>query len=46
MPKAIRPYAIGRKAWRFSDITKGATASAQIYSRVETAKLNAQERYT
>ncbi|EPN09360.1 ISPsy5, transposase, partial [Pseudomonas syringae pv. actinidiae ICMP 9855] len=29
--RAIRPFAIGRKAWLFSDTPKGATASAQIY---------------
>ncbi|EPM96758.1 ISPpu15, transposase Orf2 [Pseudomonas syringae pv. actinidiae ICMP 18804] len=28
------------------DTPKGATASAQIYSLVETAKLNGQEPYT
>ncbi|SOS36036.1 transposase IS66 [Pseudomonas syringae group genomosp. 3] len=44
--RAIRPFAIGRKAWLFSDTPKGATASAQIYSLVETAKLNDQEPYT
>ncbi|MNI83164.1 hypothetical protein D3C73_1399480 [compost metagenome] len=31
-----------RKAW----LSKGATASAKIYSLVETAKLNGQEPYT
>lgn len=30
----------------FSDTPKGATASAQIYSLVETAKVNGQEPYT
>ena len=35
-----------RKAWLFSDTPKGATASAQIYSLVETAKINGQEPYT
>ncbi|BBN65470.1 hypothetical protein KUIN1_46600 [Pseudomonas sp. KUIN-1] len=44
--RAIRPFAIGRKAWLFSDTPKGATASTQIYSLVETAKLNGQEPYT
>uniref|UniRef100_UPI0013D9B93B IS66 family transposase n=1 Tax=Pseudomonas viridiflava TaxID=33069 RepID=UPI0013D9B93B len=43
--RAIRPFAIGRKAWLFSDTPKGAAASAQIYSLVETAKLNGQEPY-
>jgi hypothetical protein len=44
--RAIKLFVIGRKAWRFSDTPKGATASAQIYSLVETAKVNGQEPYT
>jgi hypothetical protein len=44
--RPIKPFVIGRKAWRFSDTLKGATASAQIYSLVETAKVNDQEPYT
>lgn len=43
--RAIRPFVIGRKNWLFSDTPKGATASAQIYSLVETAKANGQEPY-
>ena len=35
--RAIRPFVIGRKNWLFSDTPKGATASAQLYSLVETA---------
>ena len=31
--------------WLFSDTPKGATASAQIYSLIETAKANGQEPY-
>ena len=42
---AIRPFVIGRKNWLFSDTPKGATASAQIYSLIETAKANDQEPY-
>lgn len=42
---AIRPFVIGRKNWMFSDTPKGATASAQIYSLIETAKANGQEPY-
>ena len=42
---AIRPFVIGRKNWLFSDTPKGATASAQIYSLIETAKANSQEPY-
>jgi len=37
---AIRPFAIGRKNWLFSDTVAGAEASAMIYSLVETAKKN------
>lgn len=37
------PFVIGRKNWLFSDTPKGATASAQLYSVVETAKANGQE---
>jgi transposase len=43
--RAIRPLVIGRKNWLFSDTPKGATASAQLYSLVETAKTNGQEPY-
>ena len=31
---------MGRKGWLFSDTTKGAKASAVVYSLVETAKAN------
>ncbi len=43
--RAIRPFVIGRKNSLFSDTPKGATASAQLYSLVETAKANGQEPY-
>lgn len=43
--RAIRPFVIGRKNWLFSDTPRGATASAQLYSLVETAKANGQEPY-
>jgi transposase len=36
----IRPFTIGRKNWMFSVSPEGATASANIYSLVETAKAN------
>jgi hypothetical protein len=39
---AIRPFAIGRKAWLFSDTSRGARASATCYSLIETAKANSQ----
>lgn len=37
---AIRPFVIGRKNWLFSQTPKGASASADMYSLVETAKAN------
>lgn len=36
----IRPFAIGRKNWLFSDSVEGAQASAMFYSLIETAKAN------
>lgn len=41
--RAIRPFVIGRKAWLFADTPSGATASARLYSLVETAKANGIE---
>jgi len=38
--RAIKPFVIGRKNWLFSNTPKGATASAIIYSIIETAKEN------
>ena len=37
---AIRPFVTGRKNWLFADTPKGASASAAIYSIVETGKAN------
>lgn len=37
---AIRPFAIGRKNWLFANSQKGAHASANLYSLIETAKAN------
>lgn len=42
---AIRPFAIGRKAWLFSDTPQGAHASATCYSLIESAKANQIEPY-
>jgi hypothetical protein len=42
---AIRPFVVGRKGWLFSDTVKGAIASANLYSLVETAKANQIEPY-
>jgi transposase len=36
----IRPFTIGRKNWMFSVKPEGATASANLYSLIETAKAN------
>lgn len=37
---SIRPFTIGRKNWLFSGSPGGATASAGIYTLIETAKAN------
>ena len=42
---AIRPFAVGRRAWLFSDTQRGAEASAALYSLIETAKANGVEPY-
>ncbi len=38
--RAVKPYVIGRKNWLFSNTERGATASAMLYSIIETAKAN------
>ena len=40
---AIRPVAVGRKGWLFSDTVEGAETTAMLYSIVETAKANGIE---
>ena len=42
---AIRPFVIGRKNWLFSNSQRGARASANLYSLIETAKANNREPY-
>jgi len=42
---AIRPFVIGRKNWLFSQSVKGAKASANLYSLIETSKANGLEPY-
>ncbi len=42
---AIRPLAVGRRNWLFSDAPRGAQGSATCYSLVETAKANGLEPY-
>lgn len=38
--RAIRTFCIGKKNWMFHNSAKGASASANVYSISETAKLN------
>ena len=42
---AIRPFVIGRKNWLFNSTPEGASASADMYSLIETAKANDIEPY-
>ena len=42
---AIRPFAVGRRNWLFSDTQGGAQASANLYSLLMTAKANGLEPY-
>jgi transposase len=43
---SIRPFVQGRKNWLFADTPKGASASAAVYSIVETAKANELNVFT
>ena len=43
--RSIKPFAIGRKNWLFSNTEHGATASAMFYSIIETAKENGLKPY-
>lgn len=38
--RSIKPFVIGRKNWLFANTSSGASASAAIYSMIETAKEN------
>ena len=42
----IRPFVVGRKNWLFSGTPQGASASAALYSLIETAKANDLEPYS
>jgi transposase/prefoldin subunit 5 len=42
---AIRPFVVGRKNWLFADTVRGAEASANLYTVIETAKVNGIEPY-
>lgn len=43
---ALRPFTVGRKNWLFADTPKGAKASTDVYSIVESAKANGLNVYT
>lgn len=43
--RAIKPFAIGRKGWLFSDSVAGAEAGAAIFSLIETCKYHDIEAY-
>jgi len=43
--RSIKPFVIGRNGWMFSNTPRGATASATIYSIVESAKDNGLNPY-
>jgi transposase len=43
MEQAIRPFTLGRKNWLFAGSPRGASASAFIYSLIESAKANGLE---
>lgn len=42
---SIRPFTIGRKNWLFSGSPRGASASAAVYTIIETAKANGLNPY-
>jgi transposase len=42
----IRPFVVGRKNWLFSDSVRGADASANLYSLIQTAKLHGLEPFS
>ena len=43
--RALRSVAVGRKNWLFSSSVLGATASADLYSLIVTAKQNGLNTY-
>lgn len=42
---SIRPFVIGRRNWLFSDTVAGANASANLYSLLQTCKVNGVNSY-
>lgn len=43
--RAIKPFVIGRKNWMFCGNTRGAIASANLFSLIETAKAHGHNPY-
>lgn len=43
--RAIKPYAMGRRAWLFADTPEGAHTIARFFSLIETCKLHGHEPY-
>mgnify|MGYP001363501388 CR=1 FL=1 len=42
---AIRPFCVGRRNWLFADTVAGATASANLYSLLQTCQVNRIDGY-
>ena len=42
---SIRPFVVGRRNWLFSDTVAGANASANLYSLLQTCKVNGVNSY-
>lgn len=42
---AIRPFCVGRRNWLFADTVAGANASANLYSLLQTSKVNRIDGY-
>ena len=45
LERALRPIAMGRKAWLFAGSPRGGRAAATLFSLIETAKLNRVESF-
>ncbi len=43
---SIRPFVIGRRNWLFADTVADANASANLYSPLQTCKVNGIDGYT
>ena len=42
---SIRPFVVGRRNWLFADTVGGANASANLYSLLQTCKVNGVDPY-